>query len=159
MFVFKAAEYFIFLKSSFSKCCYTMKYYILISFSIERFSKEMTWSLPHLSDVFSLFFSIFAILDPNCMPHFGRRAEVVRLSSTAARCKISFSPILWDKVKFALSQTGRKFRKETFSCGKGNLPSFPWSPIIVITTKISRRNSTQFHLNFLIHSSGPCVLK
>lgn len=82
----------------------------------------MTWSLPHLSDAFSLFFSIFAILDPNCIARFGRRAEVVRPSSIAARRKISFSPIPRGKVKFAFSQTGREFRKETtFSSRKGNL--------------------------------------
>ena len=56
------------------------------------------------------------------MARFGRRAEAVRPSSTAARRKISFSPIPQGKVKFAFSQTGREFRKETtFSSRKGNL--------------------------------------
>ena len=56
------------------------------------------------------------------MARFGRRAEAVRPSSTAARRKISFSPIPRGKVKFAFSQTGREFRKETtFSSKKGNL--------------------------------------
>lgn len=97
-------------------------HYNLVSFSIERFSKEMIWSRPHLSDAFSLFFSILAILDPNCMARLGRRAEAVRPSSTAARRKSSFSPIPRGKVKFAFSQIGREFRKETtFSSRKGNL--------------------------------------
>ena len=63
-------------------------------------------------------------------PALAENRRSVRPSSRAARCKIRFSPIPRDKVKFAFSQTGRKFRKETvFSFRKGNLASFPWSPI------------------------------
>ena len=101
-------------------------HHLLISFSIERFSKEMTWSLPHLLDGFSLFSSIFALLDPNFMACFRRRAGIVRSSSTAARHRNSFLPISPGKVKFALSQTCKEFRKETtFSFRKGDLAALP----------------------------------
>lgn len=86
------------------------------------YSPARDWSLGHLSDAFSFLFSIFAILEPNCIALFGRTEEAVKPSSAAARRNSSFSPTPRGRAKFAFSQTGRELRKETTSSSrKGNL--------------------------------------
>lgn len=80
------------------------------------------WSLLHLSEAFSLLFSIFAILDPNCIALFGRTEELPSPKRTAAMRKINFSPSPLGNVKSTLSEIGKEFRNETtFSSRNGNL--------------------------------------
>ena len=88
--------------------------------------------LTALSDAFSLRFSNFAILEPNCIARLRCKDVFFNPSLYATALSRTFSPSPLSMLKFIFIFSGKSFKQETTVSSKyGNLPATPWSETIL----------------------------